>query len=134
MAKLTPRLPLLLDKSQPGFQLIDETEIKDLIRQNLKMILLTNPGERVMLPEFGVGIMGLLFENFSDPEVIGKYQGEISSQVNDFLPFIELQEDDFVDSDMDINKISIKVRYFIPVLGESDVLEILRSRGSLNGI
>ena len=134
MAKLTPRLPLLLDKSQPGFELIDETEIKDLIRQNIKMILLTNPGERVMLPEFGVGIMGLLFENFSDQEIITKYQGEISSQINNYLPYIDLQEIDFLDSEMDVNKISIKVRYYIPALGESDVLEILKSRGSINGL
>ena len=87
-----------------------------------------------MLPEFGVGIMGLLFENFSDQEIITKYQGEISSQINNYLPYIDLQEIDFLDSEMDVNKISIKVRYYIPALGESDVLEILKSRGSINGL
>ena len=75
-----------------------------------------------------------MFENFSDQEIIAKYQGEISFQINKYLPYIELQEVDFVDSDVDVNKISIKVRYFIPALGESDVFEVLKSRGSLNGL
>ena len=57
--KITPRLPLLNDESQPGFELIDN--IRDLIKQNMKMVILTNPGERVMIPDFGVGITGMLF-------------------------------------------------------------------------
>jgi len=34
----------------------------DLIRSDLLSLLLTNPGERVMLPEFGTPLMELVFE------------------------------------------------------------------------
>ena len=70
--KLTPRLPLLVDKSQPGFELIDN--IRDLVKQNVKMVVLTSPGERVMIPDFGVGIKGLLFENLHDQEVLSFFK------------------------------------------------------------
>ena len=30
--------------------------VKDNVKQNLKMLLFTAPGERVMLPDYGVGL------------------------------------------------------------------------------
>lgn len=45
------------------------TMLKDfnrVVKQNLKMLLLTNPGERVMIPSFGVGLKRMIFENFDD--------------------------------------------------------------------
>ena len=80
MSKLTPKLPLLKDRTQPGFEHI--VEILDLIKQNMKMIVLTNPGERVMMPDFGVGIRGLLFENVSDTDTMQFYKGRIDTQVS----------------------------------------------------
>ena len=35
-----------------------------MIKQNLKMLILTNPGERVMDPEFGVGIKQFYLRTF----------------------------------------------------------------------
>ena len=32
------------------------------IRESIRVILLTNPGERIRLPEFGAGLQSLLFE------------------------------------------------------------------------
>jgi len=122
MPKLTPKLPLLPDKTQPGFQLIDE--IRDLVKQNMKMILLTNPGERVMMPNFGVGITGILFENFSDSDRMSFYKGRIKDQVSTHMPYVQLQEVDFFENEIDMNKISIRVKYFIPALGEEAVLKI----------
>ena len=61
MASIGVRLPLTLD-STDGFGMIKT--IRDMIKQNLKMLVLTNPGERVMEPDFGVGISQFLFGNF----------------------------------------------------------------------
>jgi len=120
MAKLTPKLPLLPDKSQPGFQLIED--IKTLVIQNMKMVLLTNPGERVMMPEFGVGITRLLFENAADVEIRTFFQGEIRSQVEQHLPYVELTDVSFDDRQIDLNRISVRIKYFIPSLDEEDEL------------
>ena len=45
-----------------GFTMIKS--FRRLIKQNLKMLILTAPGERVMEPEFGVGLRNFLFQNF----------------------------------------------------------------------
>ena len=55
---LTPRLPLIKGNSF-DYELI--TSYQELIRQNLKNILLTNPGERIMDINFGVGLNSFLF-------------------------------------------------------------------------
>ena len=59
MASYAVRLPLTQDTGD-GYTMIKR--IKTLVRQNLKMLVLTNPGERVMEPEYGVGIKTFLFE------------------------------------------------------------------------
>ena len=63
MATLGVKLPITKD-SIHGYTMIDN--FHSLIRQNLKMLILTNPGERVMIPDFGVGIQSYLFQNFSE--------------------------------------------------------------------
>ena len=122
MAKLTPKIPLLLDKTQPGYELIDE--LRELVKQNMKMVLLTNPGERVMNPDFGVGLYGLLFENAADPEIKSFYQGRIKKQIDEYLPYVVLEEVNFFENEIDSNKISIQVRYIVPDLEVEDILEI----------
>jgi len=120
--KITPKLPLLEDNTQPGFQHIDN--VRDLVKQNMKMVILTSPGERVMVPEFGVGIRGLLFENLANTEVLSFFKGKIKEQVKKYLPFIELEEVTFFEKDIDENRISVIIKYAIPSLNIEDVLEV----------
>ncbi len=61
MASLAVKLPLTPD-SGDGFTMIKG--LRALIKQNFKMLLLTIPSERVMEPEFGVGLKRFLFQNF----------------------------------------------------------------------
>ena len=62
MPKETPgvKFPLEITNNNAGYEL---AEIKETVRFNIKNILLTNPGERVFIPDFGVGIQALIFEN-----------------------------------------------------------------------
>ena len=62
MAGISIKLPLSLDPDD-GYKL--NKTLKEVARQNLKMLVLTAPGERIMIPEFGVGIRNYLFENMS---------------------------------------------------------------------
>ena len=61
MASLSVALPLQVDDSD-GF--VMNKSIGAVVKQNLKMLILTIPGERVMEPNFGAGIARYLFENF----------------------------------------------------------------------
>ena len=59
MPNYSPTLPLTIDELD-GYKM--NKNIKDVIRQNFKMLILTSPGERIMLPDFGAGIRRFLFE------------------------------------------------------------------------
>lgn len=62
---------------------------KEQIKSNLINVLLTEPGERVMEPDFGVGLKLLLFEQNIDKEGI---KSKIQAQVNLYIPEIEVSE------------------------------------------
>ena len=62
--------------------------VKEQIKSNLINLLLTYPGERVNLPNYGIGLKNLLFEQDIDLESI---QLKIQNQINVYIPNIELQ-------------------------------------------
>ena len=75
------------------FPLMDEgvfkqsLTIKEQVKSNLLMVLLTEKGERVFMPNFGVGLKKLIFENHIDTEEL---KDKINNQVNFYVPEIEI--------------------------------------------
>ena len=57
---ISPALPLNYDQLDGPYRLTKT--IKETISQNFKHLVLTNPGEKIMDPDFGVGIRQFLFE------------------------------------------------------------------------
>lgn len=113
---LSPALPLIVDEKDGPYRLNKETP--ELIRQNLKMVLLTIPGEKVMDPKFGVGLSRYVFENFGqglDSEIMG----EITLQVEKYLPYVYLQNIAVQPAGIDENVLNITISYQIP--GDFDV-------------
>ena len=88
MSSISPSLPLSLDE-QDGYKM-NKTLVK-AIHQNIKMLLLTIPGERVMDPEFGVGLSTFLFE-FNNPGTYAAIRSRINEQIDRYLPFVEIDE------------------------------------------
>jgi len=85
--KYAPKLPLELD-SDNNFIKIDD--ILQNTRQKLKMLVMTNPGEKLMDPEFGVGIRNYLFEPENGLVNYTYFNGNISSiQIQDFQSTIK---------------------------------------------
>jgi hypothetical protein len=84
---ITPKLPLTTDYTFGVYNLI--TDYETLAIQNLKMLILTNPGERVMDPNFGVGIKRFLFEPATGP-LYSEVSTRINHQVAKYLPFVEI--------------------------------------------
>ena len=62
--------------------------IKEQLKANLLNLLLTYPGERVNLPQYGIGIKNLLFEQEIDVEQLKE---RIQDQISFFMPSIKLQ-------------------------------------------
>tara|TARA_R100000005_G_scaffold36705_1_gene17015 strand:- start:175 stop:558 length:384 start_codon:yes stop_codon:yes gene_type:complete len=124
MSGFSPKLPLTTDPDD-GYALTKS--LKEVARQNFKNLVLTSPGERIMDPEFGVGIRNYLFEN-NTVSTQGKIEAKIRSQTKKYLPYItvELVEFDNVDTNPNISENFLGVRIFFSVqkLAISDVLEI----------
>lgn len=120
MASISVRLPLALDDTD-GFGMIKA--LRDMIKQNLKMLILTNPGERVMEPEFGVGIKQFLFQNFSS-DVYSQIDFKIREQVGIYMPSVSIREVNFYSIEEDSNETSFRLVYSIPSIAVNDLLEI----------
>ena len=65
-------------------------DIEEQTTENLKSLLLTRPGERYMLPEFGTNLLNMLFEpitnNFND-----MVQTSILSAISTWLPYVNIE-------------------------------------------
>lgn len=131
MPGLSPKLPLHIDQID-GYALTKN--FKEVAAQNLKMVVLTNPGERIMLPNFGVGIKRYLFQN-SDTFVFEEIEEKIRQQVRTYLPYITIdninflsESNDFVQAEIEPSSLSnylhIQIRYRIPSIFISDTLSL----------
>lgn len=120
---LSPKLPLTRDPKD-GYTL--NKDYVSMIRQNLKMLLLTAPGERIMEPVFGVGLRNFLFLQNSEHthSIIEK---TIREQVSMFMSFVEVVAVDISPVDTMTNSsesgLDIYLEFRIVPL---DILDILR--------
>jgi len=85
--------------------------------------LLTNPGERVMEPSFGVGIKTYLFSNKSE-DYRSTIIAKVNQQVKRYMPSIIVGSIDFAELTQDRNSMSMRITYSIPDLGIKDLLEL----------
>ena len=120
MSSIGVSLPLQID-GVDGYGM--NKTIKKVVNQNLKMLLLTNPGERVMEPNFGVGIQRYLFENFGQ-EVSSAIESKIREQVGIYMPGIQLRNIVFGLKNQDSSYLGIRIEYAIPSIGIKDLLEL----------
>ena len=95
MPGLSPKLPLERDFID-GYSL--NKSYRQMIIQNLKMVLLTIPGERVMDPDFGVGLKTYLFEP-QMTQTHANLNANIRRQVAKYLPFVKISDIKFETSE-----------------------------------
>jgi phage baseplate assembly protein W len=124
MNGLSVKLPFSISDTDGHWELIKE--YKDLVKQNLKMLILTDKGERIMLPNFGVGLRTFLFE----PNIQTDYSviaSEIRSQVSRYMPFLDITDIIFDEAENNINGnvLNMVVSYEIMPLDEGDELIML---------
>jgi len=119
MASLGIALPITHD-SGDGFTMLKSVE--SMIKQNFKMLILTIPGERIMEPEFGIGLKRFLFSMQSENPA-SSIEATIRSQVKTYLPVVSIK-DVRIRTDQDRYSMSISIHYSIPDIGTEDLLEI----------
>jgi|TARA_Y100000310_G_C20650864_1_gene799337 hypothetical protein len=120
MSSWGPSIPMEHDSSS-GFSM--NSSIVSEINQNFRMLILTIPGERVMVPDFGVGIKRYLFSRYGE-DVYTEIKTKILDQTSRYLPVISISNITFDDTDMDGNILGIAIYYSIPTLGVSDSIVV----------
>jgi phage baseplate assembly protein W len=101
--------------------LFDGTQtVKEQVKSNLINVLLTEAGERINEPNFGVGLRGLLFESNVNIEELNE---RINQQINVYIPEITLI-DTIVDSLPDENKLFIKIVYVFNLDNTTDSIQL----------
>ncbi len=141
MSGISPKLPLQKSPAD-GYYGLTKSHI-EAIRQNLKHLILTVPGERIMIPDFGVGLKRLLFEQ-KNQDLYSDISFRIKKQVNRYMPFVEIEDVEFVDSEArwtlssgeieehtekflsqnatGSNMIKIRIMFYIPTISSRAVL------------
>ena len=91
-----------------------DTTIK-AVKNNIKMLLNTNKGERLMQPNLGINLRKFLFEQYDDESKIA-IQNEILDIFKTWLPFVEIRELNISMDETDAigkNKMSISITFNI---------------------
>ena len=117
MSALGPKLPLFRDQTNGSYSLI--YSLAEEIKQNFKNLLLTCPGERMMNPDFGVGVRNFLL--LPRQQITSELRQRIEGQVARYMPFIQLTKIQFnrgINENMadDLNILSISIEYAAPSL------------------
>tara|TARA_R110001583_G_scaffold135653_1_gene287482 strand:- start:1200 stop:1589 length:390 start_codon:yes stop_codon:yes gene_type:complete len=125
MSGLAAKLPLTITPGGEAYGLLQN--IESVATQNIKMIIFTNPGERVMDAAFGVGIRRFLFRQ-NTLETHDTLRNRIRQQINKYLPYVKIDRI-FVDSvlsnpELPENYIKVLLRYQIPPNSKPLVLEL----------
>ena len=122
---ISVKLPLVYDPSDGPYRL--NKRMKEVVRQNFKNLVLTAPGERVMDPNFGVGLRNYLFEQISEP-LFTKVAARIRTQVKRYLSFVNVEfiTFDSMDTNPELgpNEVQVTIRYNILPLDAEDTLSI----------
>jgi phage baseplate assembly protein W len=80
-------------------------------KDNLRNLILTKKGERLMQPEFGCDIWKILFEPMDNIET--SIENSILSAVSFWLPYLSINEIifDYNDNDIDNNRIALDIKF-----------------------
>ena len=102
---------------------------KNAIAQAVRNLILTTPGEKPFLPDFGGGVVNLLFDTLT-PETVAAINSSIRYSLEVYEPRVIFDEVIFDESKLDSNNLLLEIRYFLrndPATVQSVTIEIERA-------
>ena len=97
-----------------SFQTIDQ------IKSNIRNLLLTRRGERIMHPTFGTSLYEALFEQNTDDLEI-KVQTSIEESIAEWMPFVSIEEILVDQSNSDRDRYSFDISLSFRVSGQQNL-------------
>jgi phage baseplate assembly protein W len=93
------------------------------IKSNIKNLLLTQKGERILQPEFGSGLHEILFD-FNNDDIEGKIEDAINAAFEQWLPYVTIADIvvEQTDALKDRNRVNISLTF--QVNGSVDLNEV----------
>ena len=117
-------LPLKSDNNNV-FQLTKSSY--DQVRHNLKNLLLTRKGERIMQPNFGTAIHDSLFEP-STETLVNDLKSSVRDDIEFWLPYIIIDSIDAIRTD---SRIDLRLQFRTSENGANLVINVLASENDL---
>lgn len=114
---ISPVIPLQRDDDD-GFYSLTKNLAQN-VQQNFKNLVLTAQGERVMVPNFGVGLRNYLFET-NEVYTQSKITEKINQQKDKYMPFVNIDKIQFYGDDEQI--LAIEIVYSVPTADLYDLL------------
>ena len=96
---------------------------------NLKNLLLTRKGERLMQPNFGTNIQDSLFQP-NTRILVDELKSSITNDITFWLPYLEIFDIDIIRS-LDNNAINITLEFRVSDVGANQVINILVTESEL---
>ena len=95
-------------------------------KANLKNLLLTAKGERVMQPDFGCDIWKLIFEPIIRDDIDSKIEFTINEAVKRWLPYLNIDEIIFDYDDASIDKHVISLDLTFSLISNPNLTETIQ--------
>ncbi|MBC8428127.1 MAG: GPW/gp25 family protein [Candidatus Pelagibacter sp.] len=95
----------------------------EAVKNNIRNLVNTHQGERLMQPNLGINLRKYLFEQFTD-EVVFSIQNDIVDTFRKWLPFVEIQDIQVNMNDNDsIGKNTMNVKIVFNITQDPNTLE-----------
>ena len=102
--------------------------LEDSIRQSIRVILLTRPGERLMRPEFGAGLDSFLHET-NTLMTRKRIQDKISESINRWEPRIIADRIEVWEDKQQADTVRIEIIYRIKRTGQQETMAMHMTLG-----
>ena len=102
-------LELPFARSRTGLFGLTETTLEQA-GHNIKNLLLTAKGERVMQPDFGSGLRELLFEQYTE-DLTDRIKEEIQEAMSTWLPYIDISNVNISQDETKPNQMKVDIDF-----------------------
>ena len=104
-------LELPFARSRTGLFGLTETTLEQA-GHNIKNLLLTAKGERVMQPDFGSDLRALLFEQ-ADENIEERIEETILESISTWLPYISVEKIDIIEDTSNPNLMKVNLNFYL---------------------
>jgi len=115
-------LPFRRSDGKEGYFASTTTTI-EAVKNNIRNLVRTNKGERLMQPQLGLNLRNYLFEQFTD-ELVLSIQNDIVDVFKLWMPFIEIRDIQInMDENDSIGKNKMNINIVFNITRDPDTLE-----------